>query len=94
MNTILVGIGGYGATYGEMLLNNAVPDLNLVAVVDPYAKQSSLYNRFKDIIPIYGRLEEFFAAGQTAELTIISTPIHLHYEQSVAALAGGSHVLC
>ena len=91
---ILVGAGGYGATHGAMLLDNKAPEVRLTAIIDPYAKSSPIYDRFKDTIPTYNSLEDFYAAGQTAELVFISSPRYLHYEHCVAALKGGSHVLC
>ena len=94
IDTVLVGIGGYGGVHGNILLDNSVPNLHFAAIVDPYAKKAHLYDRFKDTVPVYNRLEDFFAAGGSAELTIISTPIHLHCGQSITALEGGSHVLC
>ena len=94
LNTVLIGAGGYGASYIRLLMDKVVEGLNFVAVVDPYAKNAHVYDQFKDVVPVYDRLEEFFASGATADLTIVSTPIHLHYEQSVTALKGGSHVLC
>ena len=94
LSTVLIGVGGYGALYCNALLNNTIPDLKLTAIVDPYAKSSRLYDRFKDAIPVYDSLEDFFATGQKAEFTIVSSPIHLHYPQSVTALANGSHVFC
>ena len=94
ISTILVGIGGYGATYGEILLDNTVPGLHLAAIVDPYAKSSRIYDRFKDTVPVYDRLEDFYATGQTADLVFISSPPNLHFRHCITALEGGSHVLC
>lgn len=109
LKTILVGAGGYGGTYVNLLLNknnennennnhsndnNKISEyLNFCAIVDPYAQKANSYERFKDIIPVYENLEDFFAKN-TADLTIISSPIFLHYSQCVTALENGSHVLC
>jgi len=94
VSTILVGAGGYGANHGRTMLENAIPEVHLTAIVDPYAKNSPIYDLFKDTIPVYNQLEDFYATGQTAQLAIIASPHHLHYQQCVAALKGGSHVLC
>lgn len=94
LNTVLVGAGGYGGTYVNLLLREDMGGyFKFSAVVDPYAKAAGNYGRFKDIVPVYDRLEDFFAES-AADLTIISTPIHLHYAQCAAALENGSHVLC
>jgi predicted dehydrogenase len=44
-------------------------------------------------IPIYGSMEQFFRKHR-ADLTIIASPIHTHYEYSMYALDKGSSVLC
>ena len=96
LNTVLVGAGGYGQTYVDLLLNGddeMKKYLRFYAVVDPYAKNSGFYDRFKDIVPVYDKLEDFFAE-HSADLTIISSPIYLHFNQCMTALDNGSHVLC
>ena len=94
LKTVLVGVGGYAASYGQALLDNKCEELQFTAIVDPYAKDSPLFDRFNGVVPVYNSLDEFFATGQKADLTIISTPIHLHYPQCIMALEAGSHVLC
>ena len=44
-------------------------------------------------VPIFADMEEFFAS-RSADLTIISTPIHLHARQILCALEHGSNVMC
>ena len=88
---VLVGSGGYATNYVRMLLENLF-DMQMVGIVDPYATASPYYDRFKDY-PIYNNLDEFYAK-HSAELAIVSTPIHLHFEQCMTALENGSHVLC
>ena len=91
LKTVMVGAGGYAANYVRRIL--AMPeDFSLVAVVDPYATTSDQYEKFKHL-PIYNQLEEFFAEHK-ADLAVISTPIHRHYEQCMVALENGAHVLC
>ena len=67
--------------------------LRFITIVDPYAKKSPHYERFKNVIPVYEKLEDCFNE-HSADFTIISTPIHLHYDQCITALEHGSHVLC
>lgn len=43
-------------------------------------------------IPIYKSPEEFYREHQ-ADLAVVSTPIHLHYQQIVTCLQNGSNVL-
>jgi len=94
LKTVLVGAGGYAELYLEILLDGKSDDyIDFTAIVDPYAKKSALYERFKDKIPVYDNLEKCYK-HHPADFTIISTPINLHYSQSITALEHGSHVLC
>ena len=93
LKVVLVGAGGYAANYVKALLGPHKPaGLQLVGVVDPYAAASPEYERFK-YLPVYGRLSKFFAE-HSADLAIISSPIHFHYEQCMTAMENGAHVLC
>lgn len=91
---ILVGVGGYGATYLNEALDHPDADMELVAVVEPYpercARLSELHERG---VPVYADMEDFYA-GNKADLAVISTPIFLHTRHILSALSHGSHVLC
>ncbi|MBA2480968.1 MAG: Gfo/Idh/MocA family oxidoreductase [Planctomycetes bacterium] len=91
----LVGLGGYGGTYLRALLDPAHADrVQLVAGIDPEP------HRCKDIDELRARGIHLFTGydgflGQArADLVVISSPIHLHAEQTCRALAQGMHVLC
>lgn len=92
---LLVGVGGYGRTYTDLLLNQLdKAQFPVVGVVDPFAPQSPLFDRItQEKIPCYDTLEEFYQEHQ-ADLAVISTPIHLHAGQVIVAMEQGSHVLC
>lgn len=91
----LAGIGGYGQYYlRELLFAPPERDIKLVAGIDPYPERSSFYPAMQEAnIPVYPDLETFYQHG-TADLVIISAPIHLHAPLSTLAMARGSHVLC
>jgi len=94
LNALLVGVGGYGTVYSDFLLSGEFDeDFRIAGVVDPYAKNSPCYDALKTKAPIYDHMNDFFAKHK-ADLTIIATPIHLHYEQCITALENDSHVLC
>ena len=93
-STVLVGSGGFGATYVKKFLDNETDDFALMAIVDPFAANSSEFDRFNGVYPVYETLEEFFGTGAEADFVIIATPIHLHYGQCITALENGAHVLC
>jgi len=91
---VLVGIGGYGATYAHEILEHENPSIDLVGAVDPFPEKSRFYPLFQDKnVPIYPSMEEFFAHSP-ADLAVISTPIFLHTEQILTALSHGADVLC
>ena len=92
---VLVGVGGYGRTYTDLLLHELDSgEYPVVGVVDPFAAQSPLYHRILEKeIPCYDTLEEFYRE-HTALLAVISTPIHLHRDMVITAMEQGSHVLC
>jgi len=94
LKVLLVGVGGYGALYADYLLDGEFDGvLRLEGVADPFAETSRNYDRLKAAAPIYDTMQEFFA-NHEADLTVIVTPIHLHYEQCMCALENGSNVLC
>jgi predicted dehydrogenase len=91
---VLVGIGGYGNTYVNALLNEKKRSgYKIAGVVDPYAEKAPGFAALKELgVPFFGTLGEFYAANR-AELAVISTPIALHEEQALFAVGQGSHVL-
>jgi predicted dehydrogenase len=96
VQVVLVGLGGYGIHYLSPLLDEAERyGAELVAGIDPVPGQCP---RIADVrergIPLFGRLEEFFAAGGRADLVVIAAPIHTHADLSCQALAHGAYVLC
>lgn len=95
LRVALVGIGGYGQVYLKKLLNDH-PDFpgELIAGIDPFAKNSFMYQQLLNAgIPIFDTLEEFYANAQ-ADLVIIASPIHFHKKQAIYCMEHGSHVLC
>lgn len=95
LNVILVGAGGYGARYLEILLSESSrSNVRLAAVIDPnLGKCSFLGELCKRKIPVFGNIEEYFSSNR-CDLTILATPIHFHCSQTCLALSNGSHVLC
>src|SRR5688572_14966692 len=99
VNVALVGICGYGASYLNALLDRRIDDANgagfrLVGVVDPAAARSPRLGEVRARgIPVHADLSGLFATT-AVDLTLMSTPIHLHAPHACAALAHGSNVLC
>ena len=95
VTVLLVGVGGYGAVSAGSIFNDGekhgcVP----CGIVEPFLENSSL----KDVIaekkiPVYDTLEAFYKEN-TADLAIISTPIHLHADGCCYCMEHGSDVIC
>ena len=96
VRVLMVAIGGYGYHYLQALLDEVPAGrARLAGVVDPFARQSAAWPRVRELgVPVVDEVAAFFAAGHCADLTVVSSPIHFHVPQTLAALAGGSHVLC
>ncbi len=94
MNSILlVGVGGYGGLNAkEVLEHSEEHDAFVAGVVEPFIESSPVKDMLENI-PVYKTLEEFYE-NHSADLAVISTPIHLHPEQCIYAMAHGSDVLC
>lgn len=93
VNVLLCGMGGYGENYVKEYLGRDVEGSRLVAIADPFAEKSPLYQAVKEKqIPLYQSPEAFFLQHK-AGLTIVSSPIHTHYPYIMTALRHGSNVL-
>ncbi len=91
---LLIGIGGYARHCIDALLDGAPDDVEIVGMVDPYPQGCKrLSELLAKNIPLYATTDEFYAS-HSADLAVISTPIRFHTEHILAALGGGSNVLC
>lgn len=95
VSVVIVALGGYGLVYLEGLLDHPRDtDFTIVGGVDPEPERCTRLGELRSMgVPVYGSMEEFYAVHQ-ADLAIISSPIHLHCEQTCLALSKGSNVLC
>jgi len=95
ISVALCGIGGYGTfLFDDLFAAQKAGEIEWVAAIDPMPQRCHRLAEIQALgIPIYPSLESFHAAGR-CDLTIIATPIYLHAQQTCAALAHGSHVLC
>ncbi|MEI6579723.1 MAG: Gfo/Idh/MocA family oxidoreductase [Eubacteriales bacterium] len=92
LKLLLAGIGGYGAGY-VMTAMGMEDEIEVVGIIDPFAANSNAFDSVEDL-PLFNTIDEYFAAGNTAEAIVISTPIQLHCEHLCSALEHGLHVLC
>lgn len=95
ISILIVGAGGYGNYYVDALLNHEHKEGFLIAgVVDPYPSACRNLDKLKQMnVPFFTTLEEFYSKN-SADLAIISSPIHFHKNQVCYALSKGSNVLC
>ena len=95
VSVVLVGIGGYGSTYVNGLLDNRCDEkYHIAGVVDPKPESQSRLAEIKDLnIPVCTSMEEFYN-DHTADLAVISSPIQFHCDQVCYTLSKGSNVLC
>jgi predicted dehydrogenase len=94
VSIVLVGIGGYGEVYLSPLLDDPRgAGCEIVGAVDPRPENCSRLPEIEALgIPVFPTLEAFFDGG-SADLAVISSPIHLHADHVCTALDHGSHVL-
>lgn len=93
---IMVGIGGMGHHLLDALrTRSSAKDVVLTAAVDPMPDSAPCSPWLKDAgIPIFPELEEAYAAGISADLVFIASPIQFHVPQTLRALKEGADVLC
>jgi predicted dehydrogenase len=96
VRVLMVAIGGYGHYYLQTLLQDVSPERACLAgVVDPEARRARAWPWVRERgVPVFDDVESFYAAGHSADLALVVSPLHWHVPQSCAALANGSHVLC
>lgn len=95
VSIFLIGIGGYGITYVNELLDNYDEDSFYIAgIYDPVPENCKRISEIKDKgIRLYDSIEEFYKSSR-ADLAVISSPIQYHCPQTICALSSGSNVLC
>ena len=95
ISVVLSGIGGMGAFFLRELLDHASEGrFRIAGAVDPAPERCPYLPELVGLrAPIVPDLEMFYATEE-AEFAIISSPHHFHADQTCAALAHGSDVLC
>jgi len=95
ISILLVGVGGYGAVSAAPILEEGEKrGCYVEGIVEPFMQNSRLKDTIEERkIPVYNTLEEFYAK-HSADLAIISTPIHLHADGCCYCMEHGSDVMC
>lgn len=93
VRVLLLGVCGYGSNYIKEISERDIPGVRIEGICEVVPNVADLYPIIREQnIPIYKSPEEFYREHQ-AELAVVSTPIHLHYQQIVTCLQNGSNVL-
>ena len=92
---VLAGLGMYGGFHlNYFTKTNKNPNYQLVAVIDPYASSSKLYDTLLELkMPIYADLTACLEEVKP-DMAILCTPIDCHKPQILDCFAHGVHVLC
>jgi len=95
IKTAMVGIAGFGHHHLENILRDYENGpIELVAGVARRPERCPRLSDLKNLgVRIYNTLEDFYD-HETAELVVISSPVHLHRPFTCYALEHGSHVFC
>lgn len=93
VRVLLLGVCGYGSNYIKEISERDIPGVQIEGICEVVPNVADLYPIIREQnIPIYKSPEEFYREHQ-ADLAVVSTPIHLHYQQIVTCLQNGSNVL-
>ena len=93
VSVILVGVGGYAGIYAEAMLSEKAVDARIEAVVTTNSSKSVYYDAFvSQGIPMHADLAACLN-NHKADLAVISTPIGLHFSQSMLCLLHDCNVL-
>jgi len=90
MRFSLLGAGVIGRLRARAVARDPERELVAVADIDEAAAAYAACGTGARVFGDYRKLLE----GDQADVVIVSTPVHLHEEMVVAALAAGKHVLC
>ncbi len=90
----LIGIGGYGRTYLNYILDKNDERIETVGLVEPYPQSASRMDEvYSKNIPVYQSADLLYKST-AVDLSVIASPIHFHTRQIIEALKNHSHVLC
>lgn len=92
---VLTGLNGYGKNFITALLKEE--NLNRVELVGVVSRNPKASEHYEDLVKrgiwLYTSLEACLAENQV-DLAVITTPMHIHYEEVMCALRHGVNVFC
>lgn len=90
---VLTGLNGYGGNYTDPLLKTD-GSYKLAAVVSRNPVKSPHYERLKEMQVHFYDVLETCLERENPDMVIITTPMHLHFEEVMCALRKGISVYC
>lgn len=95
IKVILTGLNGYGKNFiTEILREEISKDIQLVGVVSRNPTASEYYEKLlENGVMLYTKLEQCLVENEV-DLAIITTPMHVHYEEVMCALKHSVNVFC
>ena len=94
MKKVTLALCGVGAFARRRILPiiNKIPQLELVAIIDPKPN----FYKIPEITSSINHYKSFekFLNSDTADLIYITTPNYMHFEQTLKSLESNMHVLC
>ncbi len=92
---LLSAVSGYGYYYLQTVWDHLEGKVDIAGIIDPTPEKSGHYKEIVNRqIPVFADIEQFYASGKTADLAVISSPIHYHVPQSLTVMQNGGNVLC
>lgn len=93
VSVLLVGVCGYGANYINEISEVHPEGVTIAGIVEVKKGIEDLYPIIrKENIPVFTSVEDFYKEHE-ADLAIIATPIHLHFDQIMTCIRHGSNCL-
>lgn len=94
IRTVVIGFGGMGSQYAEMLYSGAVQGMCLQGICcRNVAGQQKIRESYQDVA-VYEDVKGTFAHAEDFDAVVIVTPHTSHVEIGKLAFAHGKHVLC
>lgn len=94
IRTVVIGFGGMGSKYVEILAKGQIQGMSLQGVCCRNAAgQQKLKEQYPQAV-IYQNVEDTFAHAEDFDAVVIVTPHDTHVEIGTKAFAHGKHVIC
>ena len=94
VRVVLIGFGGMGRQYAEILAGGQAPGLILQGICCRNAEGQALIREQYPQTAIYRDTDDVFAHRDDFDAVVIATPHMTHVEIGKQALAAGKHVFC